>query len=102
MLRLQPWQGSHERKALAEAPRNAVSDRNDKTEQQEMQHRLATIEALLLELLDVTREKRSQKQKRTRANAHSAYVSAISDPNFKPTELQMAAARRALRRSSKR
>jgi hypothetical protein len=64
-----------------------------------LEYRLATIEALLRELIDTTRGTLRKKQKRARAAAHSAYVSVVSDPDFKPTELQIAAARRALRRS---
>jgi uncharacterized membrane protein len=67
-----------------------------------LEYRLATIEGLLREVLDAMRDKHRKKAKRARAAAHSAYVSVISDPTFRPNELQMAVARRALRRNGVR
>jgi hypothetical protein len=68
----------------------------------ETEHRLATIEALLRELIDKVDGRGRRALKRARSVGQAAYISVISDPNFKPTELQIAAARSALRRSNKR
>ncbi|MEY4581113.1 MAG: hypothetical protein RL701_5816 [Pseudomonadota bacterium] len=57
--------------------------------------RLTKIEALMIQVLDELRRRRGGRVRRTRSVAERA----ASTVNYKPTELQMAAARRALLRN---
>ena len=75
--------------------------KNDEADR-ETQARLAHIEALLIELLDEVRDKERKSRKRTIRNAEAAYVAAVSDPRFSPTDEQKRAAERIVQRSRAR
>lgn len=63
--------------------------------------RLAHIESLLMQVLRELRARRSRAAKRTRTVAERAYDRAVASP-IQPTELQRAAARRAIARVRRR
>ena len=61
--------------------------------------RLTNIECLLEQVLRELRGRRRAGVKRTRTVAERALLAVQSNPEYQPTELQIAAARRALRRN---
>ena len=60
--------------------------------------RLARIEGLLAEVLRELRGRRRRAGKRTRSVAERSAIAAANDTKYVPTELDKAAARKALRR----
>lgn len=58
----------------------------------ELQHRLANIESVLKQVLEILQDKRTQKHKRARSAAFNAYQSVVAS-GFQPTEEQLRAAR---------
>lgn len=60
--------------------------------------RLTRIELMLKQALDELFASKRRGAKRGRSTSARAYDAVVSDPNYKPTELQVAAARRALAR----
>jgi hypothetical protein len=67
-------------------------------EDRQLDARLASIEALLSQLLRETRARRRSASRRRATVSDRAVLAAMGDTEFKPNELQIAAARRALRR----
>lgn len=62
--------------------------------------RLTRIEALLGEVLGELRARRRRNGKRVRTVAQNAYLAAVNDNDNAPSELEIAAARRILRKRS--
>jgi hypothetical protein len=60
--------------------------------------RLGMIELMLKQVLEELSSRKRRGGRRGRSATARAYDSVVSDPNYKPTELQVAAARRALAR----
>jgi hypothetical protein len=66
-----------------------------------LQHRLANIESVLRQVLEILQKKRTQRVKRSRSAASNLYQSVVAS-GFEPTDEQRRAARRSIARATGR
>jgi hypothetical protein len=66
-----------------------------------LQHRLANIESVLRQLLEILQKKRIKRAKRSRLAAQSVYQSVVAS-GFEPTEEERRVARQLIARAQKR